>query len=135
MCAYCFKFGREPWSGGYGRRLMFERLWVQIPAQHTRWTWHSFTLICSKKIIVCLKRPKINEKEAGVGPFLKNCFKFWKLARWIVTDCCQFNIFAKTNCCSLPQKYSNYCALIGWNSSCDMQHPILVLYYYFYFYL
>ena len=29
-----------------------------------------FTLICCKKIIdVCLKRPKINEKEAGVGPF------------------------------------------------------------------
>ena len=30
-----------------------------------------FTLICCKKIIVCLKRPKINEKEAGVGPFYK----------------------------------------------------------------
>ena len=30
-----------------------------------------FTLICCKNCIVCLKRPKINEKEAGVGPFLK----------------------------------------------------------------
>ena len=28
-----------------------------------------FTLICCKNCIVCLKRPKINEKEAGVGPF------------------------------------------------------------------
>ena len=29
-----------------------------------------FTLIFSKNCIVCLKRPKINDKEAGVGPFL-----------------------------------------------------------------
>ena len=28
-----------------------------------------FTLICCKKIIVCLKRPKINEKEARVRSF------------------------------------------------------------------
>ena len=32
---------------------------------------HFFTLICFKNCIVCLERPKINEKEAGVGP-LKN---------------------------------------------------------------
>ena len=32
---------------------------------------HFFTLICCKICIVCLKRPKINEKEAEVGPFLK----------------------------------------------------------------
>ena len=31
-----------------------------------------FTLIgCKNCIDVCLKRQKINEKEAGVGPFLK----------------------------------------------------------------
>ena len=29
----------------------------------------TFFHIDYKKIIVCLKRPKINEKEAGVGPF------------------------------------------------------------------
>ena len=37
---------------------------------------HFFTLICCKNCIVCLKRPKINEKEAGVGPIFKkqyNC--------------------------------------------------------------
>ena len=28
-----------------------------------------FTLICCKNCIVCLKRPKIKEKEAGVRPF------------------------------------------------------------------
>ena len=49
---------------------MFQRLWVQIPVPYTGF----FTLICCKSYIVCLKRPKINEKEAGVGPFKKvNC--------------------------------------------------------------
>ena len=32
---------------------------------------HYFTLICCKNCIVWLKRPKITEKEAGVGPFFK----------------------------------------------------------------
>ena len=32
---------------------------------------HFFTLICCKNCIFCLKRSKINEKEAGVGPFKK----------------------------------------------------------------
>ena len=66
------KFGREPWSSGYVRRLMFQRSWVWIPAPDTGWTWHFFTLICCKNCIVCLKRPKINEKEAEVGPRKKN---------------------------------------------------------------
>ena len=26
--------GREPWSSGCGRRLMFKRLWVRIPDGH-----------------------------------------------------------------------------------------------------
>ena len=33
--------------------------------------WTFFTLICYKNCIVGLKRPQINEKEAGVGPFFK----------------------------------------------------------------
>ena len=28
-----------------------------------------FTFICCKNCNVCLKRPKINEEDAGVGPF------------------------------------------------------------------
>ena len=27
-----------------------------------------------KNCIICLKRPKINEKEAEIGPFLKNLY-------------------------------------------------------------
>ena len=61
--------GREPWSSGYGSRLTFQRSWVRIPAPDTGWTF--FTLICCKNCIVCLKRPKINKKEAGVGPIFK----------------------------------------------------------------
>ena len=45
---------REPWSSGYGSRLMFKRLWVQMPAVVTWWT-----LI------------QINEKEAGNWTFKK----------------------------------------------------------------
>ena len=37
----------------------------------TGWTWYFFTLICCKNCNVCLKRCKINEKEAGVSPFKK----------------------------------------------------------------
>ena len=48
---------------------MFERLWVRIPALHTGWTFYK--LICCKNCSDCLIRPKKNEKEARVGPFLK----------------------------------------------------------------
>ena len=56
-------------KSGYGRRLMFKRLWVRIPVLYTGWTWHFFTLICCKNCLVCLKILEINEKEAEVGPF------------------------------------------------------------------
>ena len=29
--------GREPWSSGYGRRLVYRKSWVRIPALHTGW--------------------------------------------------------------------------------------------------
>ena len=32
---------------------------------------HFFALICCKNCIFCLKKTKINEKEAGVAPFFK----------------------------------------------------------------
>ena len=39
------KWGREPWSSGYGWGLMFETLWVQIPALLTRWTFFHIDLL------------------------------------------------------------------------------------------
>ena len=60
--------GREPWSCGYGRRLIFWRSWVQIQAPYTEWTF--FTLICCKIVLMfAWKTPKMNKKEAGGGPF------------------------------------------------------------------
>ena len=51
-------------------------LWVQIPTPYTGWTF--FTLISCKNCIVCLKRPKINVKDAGVGSFfLKKEVEDW----------------------------------------------------------
>ena len=35
-----------------------------------------FTLICCKNCMVCKKRLKINEKEAGVGPLKKSFLLF-----------------------------------------------------------
>ena len=35
-----------------------------------------FTFTCCKNCNVCLKRPEINEKEAGVGPFKKTALPF-----------------------------------------------------------
>ena len=59
---------QDPWSSGYGRRLMFQRFKF----------WHhildglDFTLICCKICNdVCLKRLKINDKRGRVGPFFK----------------------------------------------------------------
>ena len=53
--------GRDSCSKGCG----FE-------SQHHILDGHFFTYICYKNCDdVCLKRPKINEKEVGVGPFKK----------------------------------------------------------------
>ena len=49
---------------------MFRRLWVQIPAPYTGWTF--FTFIYCKNCSVCLKKTKINEKVTGDGPFLSS---------------------------------------------------------------
>ena len=43
-------------------------------SQHRILDGHFFTYICCKNCNVCLKRPKINEKEAGIGPLLN--YKF-----------------------------------------------------------
>ena len=50
----------------------FERWWVQIRRCILDCHDILFTLICCKIFNdVCLKRPKINEKESRVGPFKK----------------------------------------------------------------
>ena len=58
--------GWVPWSSGFGRWLMFERSWVQIPALCTGWTF--FTYICCKNCTVCLF-----EKNCGYEPIFCCC--------------------------------------------------------------
>ena len=41
------------------------------------WRFFHIEKICCKNCIVCLKRPKINEKEAVVGPFFKKKLYFF----------------------------------------------------------
>ena len=55
--------GWEPWSCGYGRRLMFQRSWVRIPALYTGWTF--FTYIFVVKFVMCLKRRKKWKRGRG----------------------------------------------------------------------
>ena len=77
--------GREPWSSCYGKRLTFWRSWVWILVPYTWWTF--FTFICCKNCYdVCLKRPKINEKEAGFGPFFfkKTTFKHHQVCLQVI---------------------------------------------------
>ena len=57
--------GREPWSSGSGRRLMFIMTWVKIPALYTGWTF--FTFICCKNCHVFFKDKNNNGKEVGDG--------------------------------------------------------------------
>ena len=58
--------GGSPGLVVMGRRLVFKRSWVRIPVLYTGWTFFHI------KLYLCLvKSPKINEKEAGDGPFKK----------------------------------------------------------------
>ena len=69
--------GQEPWSSGYGENSCSRG--PGFESQRCILDGYFFTFICCKNCIVCLKRPKINEKEAGVGPFLRNNFLFFLL--------------------------------------------------------
>ena len=77
-------FGREPWSSGYGKRLTSESHGFE-PRHHIL-GGHFFAYICCKNCNLCSKRPKINEKEAGVGPIKWNrksmSFDSSKLGDW-----------------------------------------------------
>ena len=61
--------GREHWSSGYGDDSCSSGRGFE--SRSCILDGHLFTTICCKNCIVCLKRPKINKKEAGVGPFKK----------------------------------------------------------------
>ena len=47
--------GWEPWSSGYERRLIFRRLWVQIPAPYTGWAFLNIHLFVLKIVMFVWK--------------------------------------------------------------------------------
>ena len=64
-----------------------------------------FTLICCKNCIACLKRPKINEKEAGDGPL-------YQKAKQIATRTRVQHSFGKLDCESALWKSSLSCTVL-----------------------
>ena len=68
--------GWEPWSSGYGRRLISRRLWVRIPAPYTGWT--IFTYICCKNYNDCVKRRK-STKRLEMAHFLIKTYAMVRL--------------------------------------------------------
>ena len=60
-----------------------------------------FTFICCKNFIVCLKRPKINKKEAGVGPIFK---KRLAIALWAGIISNGFHVVSQNHCASIWKK-------------------------------
>ena len=72
-------YGHEPWSSGYGMRLMFWRSWVWIPAPYTGWTFFHIKLLLKNATFVW-KWQKINKKRPGIGPF-KKYIEYWSASR------------------------------------------------------
>ena len=69
--------GREPWSSCYGRWLMIKRSSVWILALYTRWTWHFFTLICCKIVLMFVWKDPFKNTFSSEALFArKKAFNF-----------------------------------------------------------
>ena len=91
LCSPCNKYtlyGRESWSSGYGKRLMFQRLWVQIPAPYTWWTFFTFFVL---NILLFVWKAKNIQKEAGNCPFLNILCKKHKMQLTLIGVQCSLN--------------------------------------------
>ena len=60
-----------PWSSGYGKRLMFQRLWVRIQALYTGWTWHFSHIFVVKIVMMCVWKDENKLKRGRGWPTLK----------------------------------------------------------------
>ena len=66
MLQNLFDVEREPWSSGYGRRLMFQSLWVRILAPYTGWAWHFSHLFVVIIVSMCVWKRE-NKWKRGRG--------------------------------------------------------------------
>ena len=103
----------EPWSCGYGRRLMFWRSWIQIPVQYTGWTF--FTLNCCKKWNVCLEKSLC---------FLEHFNGFYfNLKVTIFAFCCTetaiqgFALLMPSNAVTFRSRSSTFCVLLRFDAA------------------
>ena len=66
--------GREPWSSGDGRRLVFQRSWVWIPVLYT-----ALTLLSVLRIVMFVWKDENKRIRGRKGPFLKktHCHQLW----------------------------------------------------------
>ena len=71
-----------PLSSGYGRRLMFKRSWVRIPAPYTGWIF--LTLICCKNYIACLKKTENKRKRGRDDPFKETLYRCDCFITWLI---------------------------------------------------
>ena len=65
--------GEEAWSSGYGRSLMFWKLWVRIAAPFTGWTFfHAYLFVVI--IVMCVWKDENKTKRGLDGPFFKGAW-------------------------------------------------------------
>ena len=77
-----YLYGREPWSSGNGKRLVFRRSWVQILTPYTLWTYHFSHIFVVGIVMFVWKDENKPTKEAEDCPFLNLCFIFNQPFNW-----------------------------------------------------
>ena len=114
-----YVIGCEPWSSGYGMRLLFWRLCVEIPAPYTGWTFFHIKYV-GKIVMILRKRPKINQKEAGYGSILKMFIFIVNFSGFKFTNNFQ-RIFCRCSPCSRLQSNMSTISRKITNSIIDIQ--------------
>ena len=78
----CFEAGALV---GYGRRIVFRRSWVRIPAPFTGWIFFTY-----QKLQCLFENTKINKKRPGLAHFYKN--KYFSQKQLITSRKCTFSV-------------------------------------------
>ena len=66
-------------TGGYGRRLTFKRLWVQIPVLHIGWTF--FHIVLLQKLYCLFEKTECERNRGREWPIFKKKERKWEKKR------------------------------------------------------
>ena len=91
-----WNLGREPWSSGYGSRLMFQRLWVWIPVPYSEWKFFSHLNVV--KIMCVWKDDNTWKRGRGWPVFLKKILILKNSLSHFVTLASSCKTVAKGHC-------------------------------------